>query len=489
MESPNADNTWSPEIRPSISFQTITLPWGLRWRSSTWFIVLTVAVGIFTDLFLYAVIVPVLPFVLTDRIHIPESKIQKYLSGLLAAYAAASFVFSPIAGILADKISGRQKPFLAGLFTLLLSTILLAIGKSVSILVIARILQGMSSAVVWTLGLAICMETVGPSKIGTTLGTIFSVVSVGTQAAPVIGGILYRHTGYIGVFAVCISIIVVDIVLRFVMIEKKTARSYQKTYKDRDGSLSTSASSPDIGDQADEASPLLRNPEDEDLADYVLPSQQSKLVSKVPVIACLKNLSLCVALLIGFIQAFLLGAFDATIPTVALEYYDFDALQAALLFLALGLPHLFLGPLFGWAVDRFGTKPAATLGYAYLAPLLLLLRLPQPGGESQVRLYAILLAFCSVGLAVIDAPSLVEAGLVMERYHKANPEFFGGNGPYAQLYGINSMLFSAGLTLGPLVAGGLKDIVGYGNMNAVMGAVCLFAAVLSFLYIGGRPTR
>jgi MFS family permease len=75
----------------------------------------------------------------------------------------------------------------------------------------------------------------------------------------------------------------------------------------------------------------------------------------------------------------------------------------------------------------------------------------------------------------------------MEKYHKANPGFFGENGPYAQLYGINSMFFCAGLAVGPLIAGYLKDSIGYGNMNAVIAAISGVTAVVSWLFIGGRP--
>lgn len=65
-------------------------PAGLKWRSNTLFIVSTVAVGLFSDLFLYGLIVPVLPFVLQDRIGVPKDQIQSHVSGMLAAYAAAS---------------------------------------------------------------------------------------------------------------------------------------------------------------------------------------------------------------------------------------------------------------------------------------------------------------------------------------------------------------------------------------------------------------
>ena len=148
-------------------------PIGLRWRSNTIFIVCTVGIGAFTDMFLYGIIVPVLPFILSDRVHVPESEIQRHISNLLAIYAAASMLVSPLAGILADKFaSSRQLPFLFGLLLLLLSTILLAVGTSIPVLSLARFLQGASGGTVWTIGLALLTETVGQENLGKTIGTV-----------------------------------------------------------------------------------------------------------------------------------------------------------------------------------------------------------------------------------------------------------------------------------------------------------------------------
>lgn len=147
-------------------------PAGFKWRSNTFFIIATVAIGLFTDLFLYALIVPVLPFMLQDRVGLPREQVQSHVSGLLAAYAAASVVFSPLAGILADRMSSRQTPFLFGLLALLAATTLLSLGETVAVLAIARILQGISGAFVWTIGLALCLETVGPQNLGKVIGSV-----------------------------------------------------------------------------------------------------------------------------------------------------------------------------------------------------------------------------------------------------------------------------------------------------------------------------
>lgn len=156
------------QIRQDFSYH----PAGLKWRSNTLFIVATIAMGMFTDLFLYGLVVPVLPFLLKERIGTPDDQIQSTVSGLLAAYGASSVLAAPITGILADRIATRQAPFLAGVAALLAATLLLFLGETVAVLAIARVLQGISAALVWTIGLALCLETVGPENLGKTVGSV-----------------------------------------------------------------------------------------------------------------------------------------------------------------------------------------------------------------------------------------------------------------------------------------------------------------------------
>lgn len=283
--------------------------------------------------------------------------------------------------------------------------------------------------------------------------------------------------------------------MRLLIIEKKTAAKYLLPPEGED------AINPrDRNQEPSEEDPLLSTSgnnenededEDED-AYYKIQHRPGKLAQSVPILLCFRNPRLLVALLLAFVQASLLALFDATIPTEAQELFGFTSLEAGLLFIATDVPYLVLGPLAGWAVDRFGTKPAAVAGFAYLVPTLVLLRLPaahllDDDKTGNIILYSALLALNGVGLAVIGSPSVVEASDVVQRYDRANPGFFGPNGPYAQLYGFNSVFFNLGLTVGPLVAGALRNAVGYGDMNIVFAAACGVTAVLSFLFIGGRP--
>ena len=147
-------------------------PWGLAWRSRTSFILATVTIGSFADTFLNAVIVPVLPFVLRDRVSVPPQYIQATVDRLLSAYALASMLLSPFAGALADHASSRRVPYLLGLLALIASTITWFLGRSVPVLAAARAAQGASCAVVYSVGLAMVIDTVAEDKLGQTFGLV-----------------------------------------------------------------------------------------------------------------------------------------------------------------------------------------------------------------------------------------------------------------------------------------------------------------------------
>jgi MFS family permease len=274
--------------------------------------------------------------------------------------------------------------------------------------------------------------------------------------------------------------------MRVLVIEKKIARKYDPEI-DKDPSSEPNGSQDeeqqDQPDPATETTPLISS-SSPPKSYYTLPdpSTLSKFYLTFPLLLTLSDPQLLTALLLSFVQAFLLGTFDATVPQFASETFSFAALKAGLLFLPLGVFDFILGPVFGWAVDRYSTKPVAVGSYLFLVPVLACMHF----ADQHLAVYAALLALCGVGLAGVGAPGIVEAGAVVERYYEGNRELFGGQGPYAQLYGCTNLFFSLGLTLGPEFAGELKEKIGYGNMNAVLAGICAVTALLSFYFIGGR---
>lgn len=78
-------------------------------------------------------------------------------------------------------------PLLIGLLALFASTLLLCLGTSLPLLVVGRILQGVSAAIVWTVGLALLADTVEHEKIGQAMGYVAISMSVSVLMGPLWG--------------------------------------------------------------------------------------------------------------------------------------------------------------------------------------------------------------------------------------------------------------------------------------------------------------
>lgn len=121
----------------------------------------------------------------------------------------------------------RRLPFLFGLLTLAGATVFLAVGESIALLLVGRILQGASAAIVWTVGLAVLVDTIGKQKdIGEALGYVSMAMSLGLLIAPLLGGIVFEKAGFYAVFGMCFGLLGVDVTCRLFMIERKVAKKW-----------------------------------------------------------------------------------------------------------------------------------------------------------------------------------------------------------------------------------------------------------------------
>jgi hypothetical protein len=168
----------------------------LPWRSRPWYLVGTVVVCLLADAFAYGMTLPVLPSLLR-RVGVAEEEFQVLSSTIVSIHAGSSMIFFPAAGMMVYRAKTRKIPMMAGLVifsvvSLVIArkfsashlasahadlltdqgTVLFFQAKSTTTLLVAKALQGGSSAILWTAGFALCYDAVESSKIGTTLGTV-----------------------------------------------------------------------------------------------------------------------------------------------------------------------------------------------------------------------------------------------------------------------------------------------------------------------------
>ena len=91
------------------------------------------------------------------------------------------------------------------------------------LMALARIIQGVSSTFVWTVGLALLCDTTPEARVGQQLGLAMAGLSAGVVLAPPIGGALYQRLGFNAPFIFSIGIVLFDLAGRLLVIERKHA--------------------------------------------------------------------------------------------------------------------------------------------------------------------------------------------------------------------------------------------------------------------------
>ncbi|KAF1851290.1 MFS general substrate transporter [Cucurbitaria berberidis CBS 394.84] len=473
-------------------------PYMLQLRSSDGFIIGTVALAVFTDMFLYGVIVPVIPFAIQTRCHVEHDRVQYWVSVLVAIYGASLLAFSPICGWLADRGSSRRSPLLLGLLALLGSTVLLNIGNSTGILIVGRILQGASAAVVWVVGLALLADTVPQERLATATGWLSLGMSLGILISPLLGGVVYDHAGYDAVFGMAYALIGLDIVLRLLLVEKKVAARWDPTVTGR-GPVTAGAEMSEVGTTCSQPSDLERevraasgqpqpNSVEAGLPGSLSPPRQRRRDRLPPVLSLLYSRRLLAALFCSMIQAAMMTSFDSVLAIHAANIFDWSSTGAALLFLPIVIPS-FLAPFFGWISDKYGGRYMVALGFLGACPPYISLRFVNENTIKDKVLVCALLAVTGLFLALTFPPIMAEISGVVEAKEKSllasGRPGFGPGGAYAQAYALFNVAFAAGTTLGPLAAGFIVQDEGWATMAWVMGMLSAITSVPAVLWMGG----
>ncbi|KAF2670068.1 MFS general substrate transporter [Microthyrium microscopicum] len=460
----------------------------LSWRSSKWFIQLAVGMAVFTDIFLYALIVPVMPFALQSRTDLKEDESQyfdSWVSILIAVYGGALAVASPICGWAADHSTNRRIPLLAGLIALAGATVLLQVGPNIGILVLGRILQGVSAAVVWVVGLALLVDTVPRAEVGQAMGYVFLAMSLGVLVGPLFGGFIFEKAGYDAVYAMAYGFIGVDIVMRILMLEPKPQEILDNK-KLQTRSRSASESSVDLemktGTEKIEHATTEVTIDPKEAEEFPSRGKPSK---KVPAIFILLRSRRLLSCLWGVMITAILGSqFDSVLPIHVRDTFNWGSTAAGLIFLPITLT-AFLSPAVGLGVDKYGPRWFATAGFVTLAPFEILLSLVIRNTIGQKVLLCFLLAMIGISFDLTITPLLVEITAVVEAKETASPGIFGKKGAMAQAYGLFNFAWACGSLVGPIWAGFLNERSGWKAMTWSLALLSIVSAIPVAIWIGG----
>lgn len=460
----------------------------LRFRSSKTFILAAVCIAIFTDLLIYGIIVPVMPYALTTRVGIPEDSVQTWNAILLACYTIALFIGSPLVGIYADHSSSRRWPLLIGLLALAASTIMLCLGRSIAVFVLGRIFQGFSAAIVWSVGFALLADTYG-EKIGMAVGYSSIAMSMGLLVSPVMGGAVYNHVGYYAVYYIAFGCIFLDVILRLILIEKKVARQWidddeedEEEEIDAERGMAGTAptgeklthhdTSPD--NAAPSAPPLNRG------ASNIASSNKT---AKYPKLRLLKSRRTLAANFGVIIQAGVMFSWDTVLPLFVKATFGWNSTAAGLIFFCIFIPG-FVSPLVGWLSDRYGAKWPSFAGFVVTIPVLVCMRFIEENTTSQKVTFGALLALLGATLTCSNTPLMAEITYAIAAEEAKSPGVFGQKGVYGLGYGLFCTSFALGGSIGALMSGYVMAGAGWKTLMWALAVWTAGGAVVVGFFVG-----
>ena len=160
------------------------------------------------------------------------------------------------------------------------------------------------------IGPALIVDTVPPEKTGLAMSCISINLSLGLTLGPLSGGTVYARAGWYGIFGLGLSVLLIDIFLRLLILEKNVVQELEsQTDQDKFNDTETDIEQPG----------------------QILTTKEPMRKQKLPdVVALLRIPRLLAALWLTFIQAIVISAFDTVLPLHLNQLFGWTSLQAGL---------------------------------------------------------------------------------------------------------------------------------------------------------------
>ncbi|KAJ6569655.1 MFS general substrate transporter [Mycena capillaripes] len=439
-------------------------PVGLKWRCSSWFTTIVVGLSVATDLVVYSIIIPVLPFQLE---RLGYHSVSALTGWLLFAYSAGLVLFTIPIAMLTERYNIRRSPLIFGLVLLIGSQIMLMEAPNYTVMCVARVLQGMGSTMVWVVGLALLCDSTPEQYIGRQLGLAMSGMAIGFLAGPPIGGALYGRFGFRGPFICGIIVSFVDLIGRLLIIERKDALRWN---------IDPAAAMPSVNEaQVDEEKSGegpngVRNP--------APPTQPPAIIrlSLVGVIARLfRSSRAVVVIIITFLYGIIYSTQEPTLPLHLQAIWGLNSSKVGLVYLAGVVPTLFSAPLAGWYTDQRGVEWLSVICITLALPWWVVMII-----QRSLALFITAYALGSFFISGLLSPVMAELAGVSRGIEGVG---------YGHVYGAFNLVYGIGTSLGPVIGGQmyahLKE--GWLAINLLSSGLLFVCLVLTSCYTGDDP--
>ncbi|KAJ6626926.1 major facilitator superfamily domain-containing protein [Mycena sp. CBHHK59/15] len=421
-------------------------PLGLKWRCSSGFTTLIVGLGIATDLLVYSIIIPVIPFQLEL---LGYNSVSARTAWLLFAYSAGLVVATIPIAMLTERYNTRRSPLIGGLIIL--------IAPNYAVMCISRVLQGFGSTMVWVVGLALLCYSTPEKYIGRKLGLTMSGLAIGFLAGPPIGGALYSRFGFRGPFIFGIIVSIFDLIGRLLIIERKDALRWNV---DPAADVTAPQDRAPVEEKAVEG-PIAPNGTETPPAESLRPVR----ISLLGVIGKLCKSSRAVVVIAG---TFLYGSQEPTLTLHLQSVWNLNSTKVGLIYLAGVVPTLFSAPIAGWYTDHKGVEWIMFLSITLALPWWILMIL-----QHSLALFIVSYALSFFFLSGMLSPIMAELAAVARGIEGVG---------YGHVYGAFNLVYGIGAFM-------MYDHLerGWLAITLLASGLLVLTLVLAFCYTGDDP--
>lgn len=344
-----------------------------------------------------------------------------------------------------------------GLLGLAIATILFGYGATYTQLVVARMGQGISGGISWTIGLCMIADIFPSSRLGEVMGKVMSVNSIGFLVGPPLGGFLYDYAGQQSPYLFCGGLALLDLAARLFVkpeaIEKPQEPEEEPLLQDSEEDDSETALNSNEDLLQDATSTRIKRP-----------ASINDLLTDFQVISTSFSI---------FLGACVFSGLEPSLPIHVQKEFGMDPSSIGMLFVALIIPSVAAGWIVGPLSDQHGRKNISALGFFLYGLSCIAIAC-----SNNLMTLGFSLGFFGAAQAIQATPCLPELAEHVDRL---------GGGAYATIYALFNMAYSGGMVVGPMVGGYLVDKLSFQMQMLVFGSLLIlwspFLLLIWYLYV------
>src|SRR3954467_13943257 len=149
------------------------------------------------------------------------------LEWVVTGYALTFGAFMLTGGKLAD-LFGRRRMFVFGLVIFTGSSLACGLANGATVLIAARVVQGIGSAIMNPATLSIIVATFPPRQRGTAIGIWAGVSALALAIGPLVGGIITERINWSWIFFINVPIGVLGVVAAYLLIDESRDTSHEQ---------------------------------------------------------------------------------------------------------------------------------------------------------------------------------------------------------------------------------------------------------------------